>query len=485
MEAKKVFISYSWSSQEHEERVLDLATDLRENGVDAILDKWDLREGEDADKFMESMVSDETISKVLIVSDKQYAVKSDKRKGGAGTEAQIISRKIYEQTDEKKFVVAAFEVNEETGKPYLPVYYGSRKYIDFTDQSKQVEKFEELIRWINDKPLYVKPELGKTPEYILAEEKKSLQTGAHHKRVLSLYTELKPNRTAALRDYLDVFVRNMTAFQIRDINNKQYDDIVWDSIAEFLPYRDEWIEVVACVYKNDADTASVDLYMRFFEEMQVYTHKAIGVQYPYDGWHEENMKFILQELFLYYIAILIKFELFDGVSKALNTVFFNRTDQSGYDYSYTYYNFQQYLHSFEHRNKRLSLRRLSLLADTYSKRAKSEIVSFEDIMQADFTLYIHYLIAAEDTNNDWMMKRWWPDTLLYARNYRHPFEIYVRSESARYFDKVKIMLGINNKDELKNGLAKIKDRKAVYPTWDGYGFNYDILSNIENIASKA
>ena len=37
----KVFISYSWSSPEHEQFVLDLATQLRESGIDAILDKWD------------------------------------------------------------------------------------------------------------------------------------------------------------------------------------------------------------------------------------------------------------------------------------------------------------------------------------------------------------------------------------------------------------------------------------------------------------
>jgi hypothetical protein len=39
----KAFISYSWSSQEHQRWVLDLATQLRENGVDVTIDKWDLK----------------------------------------------------------------------------------------------------------------------------------------------------------------------------------------------------------------------------------------------------------------------------------------------------------------------------------------------------------------------------------------------------------------------------------------------------------
>ena len=49
VQSPRTFISYSWSSPEHEARVLQLATELEESGVDVILDKWDLREG--ADKY--------------------------------------------------------------------------------------------------------------------------------------------------------------------------------------------------------------------------------------------------------------------------------------------------------------------------------------------------------------------------------------------------------------------------------------------------
>src|SRR5215813_11139601 len=91
----KAFISYSWSSQEHERWVLDLATQLRESGVDVIFDKWDLKEGHDAIKFMEKMVTDPEIKKVIMVLDRTYAEKADGRKGGVGTETQIISPEIY------------------------------------------------------------------------------------------------------------------------------------------------------------------------------------------------------------------------------------------------------------------------------------------------------------------------------------------------------------------------------------------------------
>ena len=46
-EPPKLFISYSWSSEEHEAWVIRLAEALLESGVDVVLDKWDLKEGHD------------------------------------------------------------------------------------------------------------------------------------------------------------------------------------------------------------------------------------------------------------------------------------------------------------------------------------------------------------------------------------------------------------------------------------------------------
>ena len=63
-EHPKVFISYSWTSVEHEQFVMDLATSLCNHGVDAILDKWDLKPGQDKYVFMESMVVDTEVSPV-------------------------------------------------------------------------------------------------------------------------------------------------------------------------------------------------------------------------------------------------------------------------------------------------------------------------------------------------------------------------------------------------------------------------------------
>ena len=84
----KIFISYSWSS---DAMVLQLAQRLMSQGVIVVLDKWDLKEGQDKYTFMERCVNDPDITKVLIVCDKAYATKANNRTGGVGDETVIIS----------------------------------------------------------------------------------------------------------------------------------------------------------------------------------------------------------------------------------------------------------------------------------------------------------------------------------------------------------------------------------------------------------
>lgn len=97
----KVFISYSWSS---DELVLDLAKRLGAHGVDVVLDKWDLKEGNDKYEFMERCVNDSEITKVLIICDKIYAQKANDRTGGVGDETVIISSEIYGNARQEKFI---------------------------------------------------------------------------------------------------------------------------------------------------------------------------------------------------------------------------------------------------------------------------------------------------------------------------------------------------------------------------------------------
>jgi hypothetical protein len=192
----KVFISYSWTTQEHMQWVIDLATELRDNGVDVILDKWDLREGHDAIAFMERMVIDPEIRKVVLVCDRMYKEKTDGRSGGVGTEAQIISPEIYSKQDQNKFV-AVLPERDEQGKAFLPAYYKSRIYIDLSNSSSYGENLEQLLRWVFNKPLHVKPSIGKMPAFLAETDLPSLQTATLFRRSIDAIRQNKAHAGGA------------------------------------------------------------------------------------------------------------------------------------------------------------------------------------------------------------------------------------------------------------------------------------------------
>lgn len=479
MSAPKVFISYSWSSPEHEQRVLDLATQLRDVGIDAILDKWDLREGEDSDKFMERMVADPSVNKVLIVCDIKYAQKSNKREGGVGTEAQIISRKVYEQQDEHKFVVASFEIDCNTGKPVVPVYYGSRKYIDFTDSNRYSDRFEELVRWVFDKPLFVKPALGKTPDYLLSDESQNLHTSAVYQRVSYLLKEGRPNAKGALKEYLDVFAKGLVEFRI-DIRSseKPYYDLFLDSIDTFLPYRNEWISVLdnVCTYLLGNDWVS--LYYSFFETIHIYIKPPIGGTSYYDR-EEENMKFFEGELFLYFLAVLLKNDRLEAASKVLAHQFYDMASSIDYGAAVDYTAFYHSIYSFSDKAQAERSNLISYQSSCMINRARNcPVLDVADVMQADLIAYFRYAFKDEDS-----VYHWFPHTLLYAANRRAPFPLFARATSCDYLERVTELLGVSNGEDLKVKYNELKARNDL-PVWPMNGISYYTLMNLNYIGTR-
>src|SRR6266436_545981 len=105
--------------------VRNWADRLIADGVEILLDQYDLREGQDKNSFMERMVTDPTVTHVLMICDRAYAQKADARKAGVGTESQIISQEVYNKVDQSKFVPVWCELST-TGEPYLPAFMKSR-----------------------------------------------------------------------------------------------------------------------------------------------------------------------------------------------------------------------------------------------------------------------------------------------------------------------------------------------------------------------
>uniref|UniRef100_A0A7V3E7J0 SEFIR domain-containing protein n=1 Tax=Ignavibacterium album TaxID=591197 RepID=A0A7V3E7J0_9BACT len=476
MKNPKVFISYSWSSPQHEQWVLSLAEQLVSSGVDVILDKWDLKEGYDAIVFMEKMVTDSEINKVIIVSDRVYAQKADNRKGGVGTETQIISKEIYEKVEQNKFVVIITEKNEK-GEPYLPVYYKSRIYIDLSEPDNYSENFERLLRWIFDKPLYKKPEIGKASSFLSNDQQLSLETTAQLKIAIDAIKSGKSYSKGFLDDYFEKFSQNLEKFRIKKYEG-EFDDAIIKNIEAFLPYRDEVINIISIIAKYDPKEEYIKSIHRFFESLIPYMFNP-STNTSYHDWDFDNFRFIIHELFLYAIAILVKSEQYHHASTLIN--------QHYYIFELSYYRsdvmrsftvFHQYMRSLENRNQRLKLNRLSLRADLIRERCQKIGVEFRYLMQADFILYIRSMITPEN-----QYVEWWPETLVFLRHYLGPFEIFARAESKKYFEKIKCLFEIESPNEFKELLEEYRQNRRYLPHWQYQSFNPAYLLNIEKLAT--
>lgn len=146
-----VFISYCWEPDDHPKWVLNLAEKLKSDNVNVIIDKWNLKPGHDVYAFMETLVSDPEITKVLIICNKQYSHKANQRKGGVGVESQIISGEVYGRVDQEKFIPIVAELDPD-GKPYLPVYLKSRMYINLSSEKNFNDEYQNLLSCIFDNP---------------------------------------------------------------------------------------------------------------------------------------------------------------------------------------------------------------------------------------------------------------------------------------------------------------------------------------------
>jgi TIR domain len=476
----KAFISYSWSSDEHQKWVLDLASQLRENAVDVVIDKWDLKEGHDSIKFMEQMITDPQIKNVIVIFDRTYAEKADSRKGGVGTETQIISPEIYAKADQNKFVGVASEVGDD-GKPFLPAFYRSRIYIDLSQSDIYATNFEQLLRWIYDKPTYPKPPLGRRPEF-LNEDAVQLPTRSRAQRAIELLRSGSSNASGAIDEYFTVFAESLEALRINKFDPQTFDDAIVQSITSFLPYRDEYIGVISTFarYWSTKDAKPIH---GFFERLIPYMFRPKSVM-QYNDYYWDNFKFIIHEMFLYTIGFLLKQERFDLVLQLMSQEYYvgdalENTNQPMQQFGV----FRHHLASLQYRIQRLKLNRLSLHADMLEQRSHASGLSLNDLMQADFILYFFEAISSHKENR---RQSWWPDTLLYYQEYAGPFELFARAISKQYFERIKPLLAVASKDELGESFKLFGRQNAplYLANWGFHSVSLVNATNFEKLATR-
>lgn len=455
----KIFISYCWTNKEHEEWVHALAERLVSNGVDVKYDKWDLKKGQDKYSFMESMVQDENIEKVLIICEHGYKEKSDKREGGVGTEVQIITPELYGKVNQTKFVPIIAEVGEEF-ESYIPTFLKSRIGIDMSSIEKYEEGYEDLLRLIYDKPKFTKPKLGVMPSFL--DEKPFLSYKIQHTINNIKNGILKKSEIIDyyIQDFIPQFIETLNDYQIEFSEIKeQGDEIVYNKIADMLPLRNRYIEFLETICK--LKRMNIDNIISLFEQMYKYTDSREYGQF--NEYQFDQYKFFIVEILLYTISILIKYNSYEEIFILVNTPYFVQTIHDNSEKPYSIKIFNNHIKSLEYRNQRLSLNKICYAAQLLIDRGVFNNKDYsQDIVNAD--LLIHYLTSIKLGT---LINSWFPILYIY-KNEKDKLDIFRKLISNRHFEKIKKLFGVKTIEELQNKISRINEEYAQYMCYSNF-----------------
>ncbi|MCU9807465.1 toll/interleukin-1 receptor domain-containing protein [Paraclostridium sp. AKS46] len=140
----KVFISYSWDSEEHKEWVKQLWQTLRVNGVDASIDEAETQTGTiDLNRMMIEGIKDNEY--IIVVLTENYARKSDNFQGGVGLETTFLQN--FRLKNPKKII----PIIRSGGRNAMPFYLQGLNYIDFSDDNNISNSFKDLLYRVFEK----------------------------------------------------------------------------------------------------------------------------------------------------------------------------------------------------------------------------------------------------------------------------------------------------------------------------------------------
>jgi len=446
-ETPKIFISYCWSNPDHEDWVISLAEKLVSDGVNVIIDKWDLKEGQDKINFMETMVKADEIQKVLIILDKKYSEKAEQRTGGVGTETQIISPEIYGNVSQEKFVPIVKE-KDENGNAYVPTYLKSRIYIDLSEQNDFEENYEKLLRNIYQRPAFRKPILGKAPSYLFEDSPMSHKTSSIIRSFDNQIKNYQKPINSIVRDFLDGFFEDLKGYSVNIDSKKDlytFGKIIHDNIISYTPLRNDYILFLDKLLKSELEF-DIDLFIKFFEKLPILKSALDNRSSLYTN-EFENFRFIIHEIFLYTIATGLKNESYNFLEEILYSEYFFQRQYNNINEPCRFNKLYNYVEIFDqYYRQTFSCNFISPMADLLIKRLPDNI-NTDELVNAD--LLCHYITVLDGLFN------WFPITYIYKSD-RINIDLFSRLISFRHFEKVKTLFNVKTVKELQEKLMSVK-----------------------------
>ncbi len=479
----RIFVSYSWKPISNKNKVIDLAERLSNDGIHVILDDWDLKEGQDKYSFMEQMVNDQSISKVLLICNKEYSEKANQRVGGVGAESLIISKDIYTQAEQTKFIPVVMEY-DDNNNPFVPTFVNTRIFIDLSDEENYEENYEKLLRNIYNKPKSKRPPLGKMPVHLLDENPIFLATANKVSVIKNSLINNKPNSNLLIKDYYQSFIQALIDFKIdyKTINQSNFIEEVEKSIDDLQALKNDFIDFLTTLCKFSDEDFGDDIFDFFEILLQSLEDNDISLlnRNSLDILVNDNIKYFIYELFLSSMTILLKNDRFKEFSILINNSFVISTKHDKTQVL-NFVRFRTYNSTLnEYKNQSINPKRVSVVADKIKQY--STIINFKDLKETDILLY--YLSLLNPSKNQFF-KYWFPETSCY-----NSFDINILPKivSKRFFEKLKIIFNVKDANELRNKIDNVvKEDEEFRSNMRGFYYTFPYIKiglHYENIAEN-
>lgn len=445
----KVFISYSWTKAD---LVLQIAERLMSHGIEVVLDKWDLKEGQDKYVFMEQCVNNPDITKVLIFCDKVYTEKANSRTGGVGDETVIISSEVYGKVTQEKFIPIITE-RDDDGKEYVPAYIKTRIYIDFSNPDTFEDEYEKLVRNIYNKPLYQKPKLGKRPEW-LDEEKSNLFPLTDLIHQINGTTNEKKKQSCINR-FVDLYIETLKTYY-KAVSNPTPGKDVYDNFIRTKEIRDVFLDFLPALGESNMSISEVvcPALERMYNELTcAYGFNPNACQAS--NWDYEVYHIFIWELFISIIAYLRHVEEYGEINSIITYTYFLKNgclDNNVAEGNYCAFRYYSRLVEDDYKPTTENANKCTLLGYTIcTQREKLPIYSCESLAEADLFLYqIRNAFQLASSDKMYCSPYWFPSLYLYAK--KNPIE-WTKLKSKRYCQKMFDLFNVNNVEDLKKALS--------------------------------
>ncbi|MGG0747276.1 toll/interleukin-1 receptor domain-containing protein [Priestia megaterium] len=220
---KNVFISYSWDSEQHRQWVLDLANQLRESHVNAMIDIFFTQISTvNLNTMMISNMRDS--DRIIVVLTEDYALKAENLKGGVGFETILTVSEMQENIDKYIFIVRHKGDLNKAIPFHLKGYY----FIDFSNDNNFEANFKQLLHKIYEVPQIEMARLGTRPNLIPSKniESEKVESYKHQEEVTeTILTEVKSQLSSTFKK----MEKSQKNFKIdfKDYSDKKYEFLIY------------------------------------------------------------------------------------------------------------------------------------------------------------------------------------------------------------------------------------------------------------------